>query len=100
MHKIILMQRAQKDLNQIYNFCANISFKYANKVVNEIFNYILTLQVFPRGFPQIFIDNLKYKFRKIPVNRYQIIYLIYKEDIFIIRIFDTRQNPKKFKINY
>lgn len=99
MKKIIFRKQAKKDLKRIYTFCLNISPTYAEKVRLEILNYTYTLQLFPRAYPQIFSKNSLYEHRKISLDKYQIIYIVQKESIIISRIFDTRQNFKKIKIN-
>ncbi len=92
------MNFAQKDIERIYKFCLKISKMYAQRIIKEIFSSFYNLKIFPKMYPKFeggSYNNIRY----IPLKRYIIIYKIYKNKIFIQRIFDVRQNPKKIKIN-
>ena len=92
MNKILFLQSAQEDLESIFMFCSNISIQYANKIQNEILNYIYSLQLFPKAYPKVSSKNNVYELRTISMKRYKIFYVIYKNSIYIVRIVDIRQN--------
>jgi hypothetical protein len=39
--------------------------------------------------------HLKYEYRKLIENHYKVTYHVSKKHIYVVRIFDTRQHPRK-----
>jgi len=57
------------------------------------------LTVFPEsGGIEPYLAHLKWSYRRLIEGNYKIIYRIYNKKIYINRIFDSRQNPKKLKV--
>lgn len=72
-------------------FIKAISFQGAKNVKNDILKASKEL-VFTKQYQK---DEIEPDFKKIIVRNYKLIYSVENETIAILRIFDTRQNPKK-----
>lgn len=106
MGKVIIVEltaRALKDLQKIRVF--NDLFydiPKSKEIITSIFNRIEILENPTVDFTEIgavdeeFI-HLKYDYRKLIEGNYKITYRIGKSKIYIVRVFDTRQNPNKNK---
>ncbi len=99
MYTVVFLEKAKRDLERIYSFCSQVSNNYASKTIRNIYSYILSLEIFPKGYPQITLTDNYYERRRIPLKRYQIMYVVYDDYVIVTQIFDIRRNPKKFKIN-
>jgi len=72
----------------------------AQKIIDEIFTLLETLEnpdydFYEIGEVDIDFDHLKYSYRKLIRNHCKITYRKGETKIYVVRIFDTRQNPKK-----
>jgi len=92
--KIIWRKKASDELEAIYNFIKLDSPQNAVMVFNEIFNLINSLLLFPERNPVDRTIN-KSNVRFASLWNFKIIYSIEKDAIVILRIFGTKQNPKK-----
>lgn len=95
--KIILTNKARKDINDIFDYIANYSIKAAIKTNKNIRSYIEQLEKLPyigRYVPEI--PNKQYRERI--CKNYRIIYFISQKDntIYILYIFNARQDVKSF----
>lgn len=94
--EIIWSESSIKDRYQIYTFweAHNKSETYSIKI-EKLFHQAVTLL---SNFPEIGIStdfkNIKVKV----VSHFKIFYLPNPSSIVILRIWDTRQNPEKFKM--
>ena len=103
MKKVRLTNRAIKDLLKINKF--NTEFygeKIAVEIVDKLFDYLSVLESPDCDFTKIGSKDeaflhLKKKYRKLIFNTIKITYREGKTNIYVVRIFDTRQNPKKNK---
>jgi plasmid stabilization system protein ParE len=88
---------ALRNIKQIYNFyLKTASKKVANKIVDEIFYHVKTLQTTSYiGQEEILLNKLNQKHRYLVIHHCKIIYRIEKDTVFITHVFDTRQHPKK-----
>lgn len=94
MYNVIVLNSAHKDIDDIYNFCNNISINYALKVRSKIREAIQSLKHFPFINPlyALFENEI---FRKHIVNkRYLIIFSIIGQTIVVFHIIDGRKNIK------
>jgi len=94
--EIIWAEISIKDRFEIYIFWSdhNKSDTYSKKL-EQLFNQTAQLL---SNFPEIGLGT-NFKSTKIKiVSHFKIFYLIQKESIIILRIWDARQNPKKFKL--
>lgn len=90
-YEVILTERAELELNDIYDYIANtlMEEKTANKLMNKIQNDILLLGDTPEGFA--IIENNKIRgleYRRLTINNYVAIYRVDKESkkVYVVRI--------------
>lgn len=95
LYNIFISDSAQKDLEKIYEYCINISYNYAEKTKNQLLSSLISLKVFPRGFPKIklkYHKNLEYRY--FISNNFKILYLIKDNFVIVQKIINCKQNPK------
>ena len=94
MAKIIWSNRAKVNLRRIWNFYAEKSINSADNMISGIINTAEQLQVnilYQRE------DTLLTEHRRVIFKHFKIIYKVYNDNILILQIFDSRQNPNKLK---
>ena len=91
--KVIWTNTAKNQLKEIYQYYKKITPQGATNVKNDILKASREL-VFIKQYQQ---DEIEPEFRRIIVRHYKLIYTIENQTIYILRIFDTRQNPAKQK---
>lgn len=99
MHKeLIWSPLADDDLNNILEYLlSNWASAVAENFIDLIDNNIERVISNPRQFPLVYKTR---KYRKCVITKHNTLY--YKEldnSIMILRIFDTRQSPRKLKLN-
>ena len=100
---VAFTKRALKDLKKVTKFNADVLGKEkAKKIAKEIVNATTILETSEYDFKSLgsvddFFDYLKTEYRKIYHKDYKINYREGKTKIYIVRVFDTRQNPNKNK---
>ena len=98
-----LTSRALKDLQKVRGFNDLLYVVSKSKeMINTIFETIEILENPDVDFTEIgAIDedfvHLKYDYRKLITSHYKITYRKNKSKKYVVRIFDTRQNPNKNK---
>ena len=91
---IIWRKKASYDLEAIYNYIKLESPQNAVMVFNKIYDLCNSLQIFPEKYPlEKSINDPNVRF--VVLWNYKIIYSIETDAIAILRIYDTRQHPKK-----
>lgn len=95
---------AEEDLDLLYHYYAkDKSKKYAVKIYNEILDSAEQLVDFPEmGIVEQELSEDKNEYRSLLVRRhFKLVYLIEKSSVYVIALFDCRQDPKtnKQKIN-
>lgn len=97
MGKIIWSVNAVEDLRDVFDFYFNTirNEATARKMINGIQATAdkLTSNIIHQQEP-----GLNPEHRRIIYKHYKIIYEIEREDIYILRIFDARQDPRKLKV--
>jgi addiction module RelE/StbE family toxin len=92
MFSVIWTSKSFEDISNIHNYLSNkISIETANKIIDEIYqapNSITFVEQFQ-------IDEYRKNCRRIIVRNYKILYHIKDSEIFIIRVFNTLQDPTK-----
>ncbi len=91
---VIISKTAEKKLEKLFNFLVkNWSIKVKNEFIEKLDSTINTIQ----SQPEIFPSSQKAKnLRKCVVTKQTTLYYRFtSSNIFIVTIFDTRQNPKK-----
>jgi plasmid stabilization system protein ParE len=89
--KKVWTNTAIHQLKAIYQYYKLQSVQTANTVKNEIFQAINDLH-FAEQYQQ---DDIEPECRRIIVRHYKLLYIKEEGVVFILRIFDTRQNPNK-----
>lgn len=98
-----LTSRAIKDVSKIKAFYTELYNKEkAQKFIDSIFEECKFLESPNNDFSEIgAIDkdfsHLKYHYRKLIIHHCKITYREGKNQIYIVRVFDTRQHPHKNK---
>ncbi|MRT15616.1 type II toxin-antitoxin system RelE/ParE family toxin [Vitellibacter sp. q18] len=96
-----LTNRALKDIVKIRKFNNELyGEKIANDIVDNLFEYLEILENPEYDFAKIgaideAFSHRKQNYRKLIVNTVKITYRVGKTKIYVVRIFDTRQNPAK-----
>ena len=97
--KIIWTLPAKFRLKEIYVYYKhNTSVSVAKKLKKEIFETTGSLKHHPEiGQIEALLKRKKFEYKYLVKGNYKIIYRIEKEEIYIIDVFDCRQNPQKIK---
>ena len=91
-----MKKKASKDLISIYKYIQKESSQNAVFVINSICDLVDSLELFPFKFPKKrFLNNENIRFAVI--WSYKVVYAIDNVTILILRVFNTKQNPKKIK---
>ena len=93
--KIYWTRGAKIDLENIYNYYKDKSESFARQIRGELLNAPKSV-VFPKQYQVDEIDN---RFRRIIIRHYKVLYGQSDGFLYIHRIFDARQNPKKLKLH-
>jgi plasmid stabilization system protein ParE len=94
--KVLWSKKASNELEAIYNYIKKGSPQNAILVFNGIYDLANSLPNFPYKFPVEAIINIE-KVRFVAIWSFKIIYSVEKDSVVILRIFNTKQNPKKLK---
>ena len=95
MAQIIWSNRAKISLKKVYEFYASKSIVSAKKITNGIIDKAEKLQINVLFQKE---HNLPNEFRRAIFKHYKIIYKVTDNFIYILQIFDTRQNPNKMDV--
>lgn len=101
--RVELTSRSLKDLQKIRVFNDNLySISKSKEIIDDIFKELEILENPTMDFTEIGVvdeefTHLKYEYRKLVISHYKITYRKGKKAIYVVRIFDTRQNPSKNK---
>ncbi len=97
-HKVIWSARSLRDLDKAHELLAEHSLEAANQAVDNILERSTQLEQFPESGPvEPSLAHRKKEHRYLVSGYHKIIYRIERQKILIIRVFDTRQYPKKLK---
>ena len=91
-YAIFWTTNAKLDLKDIYlSLEQNISLLVATKITDEIFESLNSI-IFP---DQLQIDEYRIDCRRIIIRNYKILYQFHHNTIYVVRIFNTFQDPIK-----
>lgn len=91
-YAIFWTTNAKLDLKDIYlSLEQNISLLAATKITDEIFENLNSI-IFP---DQLQIDEYRIDCRRIIIRNYKILYQFHQNTIYVVRIFNTFQDPIK-----
>ena len=92
MFSVFWTSKSFEDISNIHHYLSNkISLETANKIIDEIYqapNSITFIEQFQ-------IDEYRKDCRRIIIRNYKILYHIKDSEIFVIRVFNTLQDPSK-----
>lgn len=89
-------KKASGELEAIYQYIKKESPQNAILVFNSIYDLALSLPDFPYKFPMEPVINIE-KVSYAVLWSFKIIYAVEKDRIVVLRVFNTKQNPKKLK---
>lgn len=90
-YDILWTYEAENDLDVIFEYYFEKSPSAAYNIVNDIINSAETL-IFSNQYQ---VDFFKTNCRRIVVRHYKVLYTIDGNMAYILRVFDSRQNPSK-----
>lgn len=100
MIKIVWLEDACNDLEDIYLFQAQQNQRSAAKIHNQIYDTVEMLKTFPlsgKVDPLLNEENSTVYRSLIARRRYKIVYKTDDERVYIIAIWDCRQDPERQK---
>jgi len=93
MYNIVVSEHASSQLIEIKHHLSNTSIEMANRITNEILEFVVErLSAFPLSGPRVF-ENQAY--RNIFKHSYRIIYKVIENDVNILSIVHTHQDIEK-----
>ncbi len=96
---IIWTFEALEDAKQVYNYYkSKVSIRSANSIKSKIFTSVKNLQKQARkGQVEELLLHKQGEYRYLVTGNYKIIYKLTGKEIYIMKVFDCRQNPVKIK---
>ncbi len=94
---IVWSQAADRDLAQIYGYLEPRSLRAARGLLRRLFKAIDVLAEMPR-MGTVADLGMEREYRQHVVEQYKIFYYLEQEQIVIVRLWDTRQDPTRFFI--
>ena len=97
--KIVWTKQSVSDLRNIYSYYEKFSQQIARNLINNI---LRKTKVFENGFVNIgqkepLLKGRNFVYRYLIFNNYKIIYRVESGYVYIITVFDVRQNPETLK---
>ena len=92
LFSVIWTSKSFEDISNIHHYLSNkISSETANKIIDEIYQAVNSITF----VEQFQIDEYRKDCRRIIIRNYKILYHIKDSEIFVIRVFNTLQDPSK-----
>ena len=98
--KIEWTNTAKEDLYEIYEFLeAVLEEEKAFAIVSKLIERVDILEKYPfSGQKEPLLADLPKEYRRLIEGKYKIIYHIGNDKIYVNRVFDSRRDPSKLKI--
>ncbi len=95
--KIVWDNKAKEDLKGIYKFNKKtLSLEFALKIRKQIYQKVGEIAFLEQWQEDELLGS---PYRRIVIGNYKVVYKIKSKNlIYILMVFDTRQNPVKYKI--
>lgn len=95
--KVTFTHPALRSLKRLYDYRKGMSgIEAARRFRKTIFDSVIPLKDFPRlGKLEESLVDQKYEYRYMLATGCKIVYRIEDAEIFVVEIFDTRQDPEK-----
>lgn len=92
-YRVNLTSQFKEELKKLLYFFPH-SYNTRRKLHNEIGNTVLSLSIFPERYSKTNKDFKMYNIRKIPINKFVIIYEVdnEKDEVYILHIFSEKQD--------
>jgi plasmid stabilization system protein ParE len=98
--QIIFSDRANKDIENIYAYFFEVAPHKADEIVLDIVLKTEQLLTHPYSGPEeLSLKSMGFDYRFLVQGNYKIIYSVLHDTIFIIQVFDARQDPTKLFTN-
>jgi len=97
---LIYTQKAWLSLDRSIDFLRlqEVPESKISEIIEEVLQKTETLKHFPNsGQKEPLLHNRKNVYRRLIVRFFKIVYFTDSENIYVVAIFDTRQDPKKMK---
>ncbi len=96
LNEIVWSPESKEDLSNLLDYLiSEWNLKIAENFVQDLNYHMNKIQNNPKIYPSIYNNN---GFRQCVISKHNsLIYYMTGKDIFILRVFDTRQNPNKLK---
>lgn len=92
MEEVIWSQQAKLDLFHIWKFYSSKNLKAADKVIGKIIETAETITFSTQYQKEEFLEEWH---RRALYKHFKIIYSVRNNNLLVLRIFDSRQNPSK-----
>jgi toxin ParE1/3/4 len=98
--RILWSDTSQRQLQDIFDYYSlKAGIRVAKKVVNEIVEKSIQLEMNPLiGPKEPLLEQALYDYHYLVVRNYKIIYRFNNQIIWIVSVFDCRQNPTKINV--
>lgn len=95
--KFIISTEAWNDIDSIYNYYSTTaSEKIARKICLKIIAALEQIEKHPKsGAAEQQLSFLNKNYRRVISGNYKIIYRVSEKEIFVVTVFDCRQDPEK-----
>lgn len=94
--KITWTSKSFEDISQIYNYISTrISVETAHKIIDEIYKTPSFIKYIDQFQTDEYRKDCRKDCRRVIIRNYKILYTVIDSEIFIIRVFNTVQNPIK-----
>jgi Plasmid stabilization system protein len=97
-YKIIWLQEANEDMEELYNYYAEKSINTAIRIYNGILEEANILMQHPNlaAIEQLLNDFAKtYRSLVVSKGRYKLVYTVESSNIYIVRVWNCKQEPEK-----
>ena len=98
-HKIIWTEKAWEDLESVVEFISTKSPSAADMLIESVLTKSRVLEQYPEIGPvEPLLLTEPHIYHYLVVGHFKLIYPFDQFCIWILRVFDTRQNPEKLKV--
>lgn len=94
---LVWSETSKDDLKEIYSYIAKASRHYANSLINKINHSTKKLKYYPE-IGRVVPEYQNVKIREIIFQNYRFIYQISEKKIFILTVFHTSRDLRKFEL--
>ena len=90
------LERFKRSIETVY---PEASDRFVDQLTDRVFNHIDLLTRFPNlGALEPELQKFGRPYRRLIIGHFKIIYRVYDQEILVLDIFDSRQDPDRMKI--